>query len=258
MSTTWHWVYELSQFGPFLTSQYLYWIVWAHHSLDTTAVGLFTKCFPVLALLFYVLNNEWPRAKRPFLLRIAAGLAVSCVADAVIQHEELFLAGVGLFGVAQFSYILAFGFERRRPLLAVPLLVFGASVLSKVIPSVDDVVLKVALLLYGALLLVMAWRALAFSTSNAGFLTGVGGVLFMVSDSFIALDKFHRPMENPRLYIMSTYYAAQFLITLSCVEIFVSAAAKKIEREKEREKEVERSGESLNVKGRTKRAKKSK
>lgn len=255
MSTTWHWVYELSQFGPFLTSQYLYWIVWARHSLDTTAIGLFTKCFPVLTLVFYVLNNDWPRSKRPFLLRITGGLAVSCVADGVIQHEDLFLAGVGLFGVAQLFYILAFGFERRRPLLAVPLLVFGASVLAKVIPAVEEIALKVALLLYGSLLLVMAWRALAFSSSNAGFLTGLGGVLFMVSDSFIALDKFHQPMENPRLYIMSTYYAAQFLITLSCVEIFVSAAAKKIEREKEREASLGGLRQKESTKKRSKKSK---
>jgi uncharacterized membrane protein YhhN len=39
-----------------------------------------------------------------------------------------------------------------------------------------------------------------------------GAVLFMLSDSLLALNKFLMPMENPGIFIMLTYLLAQWNI----------------------------------------------
>jgi uncharacterized membrane protein YhhN len=47
-----------------------------------------------------------------------------------------------------------------------------------------------------------------------------GSVLFVISDTLIALDKFLTPIQNDRLLIMPTYMAAQFLIMKGILKQF--------------------------------------
>ena len=63
----------------------------------------------------------------------------------------------------------------------------------------------------------MCWRALARATSLTSYLTGIGAVLFVVSDAAIAASKFYYETSAQEV-IMSTYYAAQFLIAVSAAE----------------------------------------
>ena len=54
---------------------------------------------------------------------------------------------------------------------------------------------------------------------------GLGSVLFVISDSIIAIDKFYTPVANAQTAIMVTYYVAQFGIALSVVEQSVATAS---------------------------------
>jgi uncharacterized membrane protein YhhN len=50
-------------------------------------------------------------------------------------------------------------------------------------------------------------------TSSAGFWFALAGaVLFMISDSLLAINKFMNPLPQASLFIMLTYIAAQYLI----------------------------------------------
>jgi uncharacterized membrane protein YhhN len=40
----------------------------------------------------------------------------------------------------------------------------------------------------------------------------LGAMLFIISDSFIAINKFINPFPFESYWIMSTYYAAQFML----------------------------------------------
>jgi uncharacterized membrane protein YhhN len=44
-----------------------------------------------------------------------------------------------------------------------------------------------------------------------------GALLFMLSDGMLAVDRFRRPFRWSRLAVLSTYFAAQWLIALSVV-----------------------------------------
>lgn len=50
-------------------------------------------------------------------------------------------------------------------------------------------------------------------------LCAIGAVLFIISDSLIAVDKFFVPLTYRTSLIMITYYLAQLGITLSILEI---------------------------------------
>ena len=47
-----------------------------------------------------------------------------------------------------------------------------------------------------------------------------GAMLFVISDSMIAINKFHQPFELARVTIMTSYITAQYLIAIGCVRQF--------------------------------------
>jgi len=73
-------------------------------------------------------------------------------------------------------------------------------------------------LIYMLVILIMAWRALEQQFQMPGqksLLALMGALLFVVSDSALALNRFRRPFAAAQLVILSTYYTAQWLIALS-------------------------------------------
>jgi len=48
----------------------------------------------------------------------------------------------------------------------------------------------------------------------------VGSVLFIISDSIIAIDKFLVQIPHDRFFVMSTYISAQFLIMTGLLKQF--------------------------------------
>ena len=59
-------------------------------------------------------------------------------------------------------------------------------------------------------------------------LTGLGGIIFLISDGCIGINLFYYKLEYAQFIIMSTYYLAQFLITLSGVKTIAEEKANKI------------------------------
>ena len=49
----------------------------------------------------------------------------------------------------------------------------------------------------------------------------LGGLLFVISDSIIAVREFHHPISNNIVKVMSTYYSAIFLLSLSSIIQFM-------------------------------------
>ena len=153
------------------------------------------------------------------------GLLWSVVGDACLVYPTFFELGVVAFGLAHCYYIRALGFQ--------PLNVTGGIVLYSsvgvylglvVIPRLPDLLSLIGMPLYFTLLTTTAWRALArawgspaepWRGAGAKYLTAIGAVLFVISDCLIVYNLFVQPLRAQQFLIMSTYYAAQFLISLS-------------------------------------------
>ena len=70
----------------------------------------------------------------------------------------------------------------------------------------------------------MTWRALArMDRGFLQFLTGIGAVIFMISDAAIGINLFYYNIPNAQFVIMSTYYLAQFLIALTGVAEIIAS-----------------------------------
>jgi uncharacterized membrane protein YhhN len=53
----------------------------------------------------------------------------------------------------------------------------------------------------------------------SGYATFVGAVLFICSDTILALNRFHTEIPNGKRWVMLTYYAAQMMVALSTLRV---------------------------------------
>jgi uncharacterized membrane protein YhhN len=183
-------------------------------ALDQRRLSLLAKPLPVLCLLLWVLQG----ASGPYARFVALGLALSLVADILI--EVSFLAGLATFLLAHVAYIVAFCADNPgwRPLLALPFLAWGAGVLAYLWPRLGQ--MRPPVVAYVLVICTMMWRAAARIDGGPATLFAegaalVGAVIFAASDTLIALDRFHSPIRGVRYPIILLYWLGQWGIALS-------------------------------------------
>jgi len=143
-----------------------------------------------------------------------------------------FMLGLASFFVAQISYIFLFRqtvniengepFLKENTLYLIGYITYGFLIYFLLFNHLDPV-LKIAVFVYMLALLSMSAMALnRFKVVNPASFSFVffGSVLFVFSDSIIALNKFLIPIPNDGLFVMSTYMAAQFLIMIGVLKQF--------------------------------------
>ena len=169
---------------------------------------LVVKPLPVLALMLWVLRAP----KSAYRNRLAAGLVLSLVGDVLIEWN--FVAGLAAFLLAHIAYVAAFLADEARPRLlrALPIAAYGAGMTAFLWPSLGG--LRPAVLAYVVAICTMVWRAAA-RVGRSGAprpreWAGLGGaILFALSDTLIALDRFHAPIPGVRLPIILLYWTGQ-------------------------------------------------
>ena len=173
---------------------------------------------PALAA-FVATATRWPRGH---LVRwVLLALGASWLGDslpALLDGDAAFLAMVGCFLVAQVAYIVAFAPDASRSVLRqrpVALLAYAGVLvllLALCAPHAGSMLVPVAV--YGGCLV-----AMAVLSTGVSRLAGVGGAVFVVSDSLIALDHFvpgwHLPGQD--VWVMVTYLVGQALIAVAVV-----------------------------------------
>lgn len=120
-------------------------------------------------------------------------------------------SGVAAFSVAHLLYLRAFGLSPLQPGVLLCTSLASLTYYSFLLPHLKpNMVLPVSA--YGLVLNSMLWRGLGWGGS-----AGWGAVLFVFSDCVLAWNTFVYSLPFARLVIMSTYYAAQLLLTLSAL-----------------------------------------
>jgi len=158
---------------------------------------------------------------------VTAGLACSLAGDVFLMlPSDRFVAGLASFLVAQLLYTAGFmsGMGLRLSLgVLVPLLVYGVVMFSVLSPHLGSMKLPVSV--YMAAILVMVWQAWErwlWARGADALLASLGAVLFLISDSALALNRFRRRYGSARALTLSTYFAAQWLIALSVRQVPLS------------------------------------
>ncbi|MBB5933705.1 lysoplasmalogenase [Streptomyces zagrosensis] len=182
----------------------------------------------LLSLLAGVEPVEY--ATKPALMPVLAGCVVlrggprllvvalffGCGGDTLLQlgGDLIFLAGMGSFAAGHGCYLVLFA--RRGPVTAprrtVTLIVIGYATawlvtVAALWPDLESD-LRVPVAVYSLLLTAMALGAL-----RVGVVAGVGGALFLLSDTLIAAGLADWPeLPVPQFWIMLTYLGAQVLL----------------------------------------------
>jgi uncharacterized membrane protein YhhN len=147
-------------------------------------------------------------------------MAFSFLGDVLLMDKNnLFLAGIAAFLGTQLIYIFIIKKRlkksRARDLLIsiVPFLIFYSLLISVLQKNLGT--LTVPVMVYGMAISILGMAALLLYLQNKNSITRMllmGAILFIVSDSMIALQKFHAARTWYPVVIMATYVMAQFLI----------------------------------------------
>ncbi|MEU0400760.1 lysoplasmalogenase [Streptomyces sp. NPDC006197] len=121
--------------------------------------------------------------------------------------DRAFLVGMGSFAAGHVCYLVLFGRRRTSPALGA---LYAAALVGTVVLLWPDLPaeLRIPVAGYSLLLTAMAYR------SSALGLAGLGGALFLLSDTLIATGVADWPqLPAPDFWVMLTYIAAQYLLT---------------------------------------------
>lgn len=175
------------------------------------------------------------RKKKEYTLPILLAFFFSWAGDMFLmfsggyRNESFFFMGVGGFFLAQLTYILVFarrsemkvpGVLQRKPIWILPFLVYVAGIFMILLPGLEGV-MKAVILIYALSLMFMSMMALNRKhrvAYRSYILVFSGSLLFLVSDSMIAINKFTTEIPLAGFWIMLSYMAAQYLITRGLTE----------------------------------------
>jgi uncharacterized membrane protein YhhN len=165
------------------------------------------------ALAFAVLPRRAPRL-------LLGALIASCVGDtALLFGGAWFLVGMGGFAAAHVCYITLFTrggalrpLTRRAGIALGGYALVWAALITVLWPDLPTG-LRIPVACYSLLL-----AGTAATSTAAGSVTGVGGALFLLSDSLIATGLAHWPqLPAADFWIMLTYLVGQYLLATGAV-----------------------------------------
>ncbi|HQY90592.1 lysoplasmalogenase [Caldilinea sp.] len=152
---------------------------------------------------------------------IAIGILFSLSGDIflMLPGNSPFIWGLVSFLAAHLFYSAGYvsrsGFALHW-LIVLPFVVYGMVLLSLLLPYTGAV--RVPVILYAIVLIVMGWQATEMwwaLRDLPALLAMIGALLFIASDSLLALDKFRAPLPQRDLLVMGAYYSALLLIAWS-------------------------------------------
>jgi uncharacterized membrane protein YhhN len=192
--------------------------------MDNIQMEYFVKPLIMIWIAVYFLLYK---KKSSFTVPVLVAFFFSWVGDNFLmlsgKNELFFFAGVGGFFFAQLSYIYTFakfsekggrGRLQKNPWLSFLFLAYVAGMLILLFPGLEGM-MKPIITIYALSLILMSMMALNRSERVGAMsfkLVFFGSILFLISDSMIAFNKFHSEIPLAGFLIMITYIAAQYLI----------------------------------------------
>ncbi|MEZ4802399.1 MAG: lysoplasmalogenase [Gelidibacter sp.] len=181
-----------------------------------------TKPAIVMSLIIFFWKESQSISKPIRNLTLLA-LSFSLLGDVLLMFAEVsqsyFMLGLVAFLIAHIMYILVFLRQRnptKKPIgFAVILIIYAIGLFLVLKNGLGEMLVPV--LIYMLVILTMATTSFLregkVPKMSYGFVF-LGAILFMVSDSFLAINKFHQAFTYANIIIMLTYGFAQYFIVL--------------------------------------------
>jgi len=155
---------------------------------------------------------------------VLLGLAFSLAGDVFLMlPSDRFVAGLASFLLGHLCYVAAFSLDVglpaalvREPAVLLLILSLSGAMYVYLWPGLSG--MRVPVVVYVSAIAAMAWQATARALEVDDFgalLACIGALLFVVSDSVLAVDRFRRPFALGQVVVLGTYFPAQLLIALS-------------------------------------------
>ena len=184
--------------------------------LENEWLGYLTKPLLMITLgLFYYQHTRGTFNKRDRIVLFA--LFFSCLGDTFLMFQQMnqnfFLMGLGAFLLGHVCYILLFQKEgKSRHFRWLPFISYACLLLFFLLNRIPAD-FKIPVTLYAVVITLMGIRASERQVKDKSYeVVLIGAVLFIISDSLIALNKFVVSVPLAGFWIMSTYVVAQYLI----------------------------------------------
>jgi uncharacterized membrane protein YhhN len=139
------------------------------------------------------------------------------------QDQLYFIIGLIAFLIGHLFYIFSFRqlvWQQESTVLPTqkirytfPILLAGTGLMVVLYPVLGD--LRMPVMLYAIILMLMVTYALfriGRTTRSSFSWVFIGAILFMLSDSLLAINKFYSSFYMASIFIMVTYIAAQYMI----------------------------------------------
>jgi len=169
------------------------------------------KIFPLLIL---ILVTSQIATRNPLKIFIT-GLIFSALGDFFLDYDSVnwFIFGLGSFLIAHIFYIFSLKpisllTAKKRSLIIAAYLIYGVSMFTLISSGLGELFIPV--LIYMGVLLIMALTTLISNKANKWLI--IGGLSFVISDSLLGINKFYNPVANAQLFIMISYYFAQYAL----------------------------------------------
>lgn len=180
---------------------------------DPQAVKILFKLIPMWLMLLYAYQGiQSTQLKERSHWIVLAGLFFCMLGDGLLHW---FVVGLTAFLIGHLCYMNAFFRHWRYSLLRaatiVPIALYAGYFAWRLVDALqqdDKTGLIVPVLLYIAVIATMAWSAVMSGNRYAI----AGSLLFLASDTILSWNMFVGDIAHSGVWIMTTYYAAQFLI----------------------------------------------
>lgn len=218
------------------------WIIGFFIALVTDIVGIQTDneiiqylskpmIIPFLAAYFFIETGNISSKLQKWIL---LALFFSWGGDVLLmfqgQRDIFFLLGLSSFLLAHIFYIIFFYKVRlaekvkRSTWLLLVVIIYYAALITWLSPYLNE--MKWPVRIYGVVISIMfmlAMHMLYINNKNAGKWMMTGALLFVISDSVLAVNKFYQAFEAAGIVIMLTYGIAQFLIVEGAIRYIRSS-----------------------------------
>lgn len=154
-------------------------------------------------------------------------LTFSLLGDILLMFDEVsvnfFLTGLISFLLAHIFYILVFlekknNLKKPLPFITV-LIIYAFGIFYVLKDGLENMLIPVVIYMLAILTMAVTAAFRKGNVSNLSYnLVFVGVLLFLISDSILAVNKFYGEVPYEHLLIMSTYAFAQYFITIGIIK----------------------------------------
>lgn len=184
-------------------------------SLDNEKLQFVFKPLTMLAIILIAFFNSSTPINF-YQIMILVGLIFSTIGDVfLIKDRKFFVQGLVAFLIGHICFVVAF-YTTPNWFSSIFYLAYVAFFLSILWRDLGS--LKIPVIVYSLALAAMSWFALSRMIENHNhhtFHAFLGSISFVISDSLLAYNKFKSPIPLSPVWILGTYFLAQWLIAMS-------------------------------------------